>query len=680
MYKSKLYVCGFLTGIVLVLGVPRDAIAIDNGDSTDVKVASAPVIEVDGVAFSTWHDYTHSALFQQKGLRCATTSKGGNVNLRSEGPGDCTYTLTNPHAGYDPTVARYIIPVVVHVIRDDLGIQGAISMAMVQSQIDILNEDFLALAGSNGENGTNIQIEFQLATEDPIGNPTNGITYSNNSTWLNDSGSYWDFLAWDTNRYLNIYTNKASGALGYVPDLPQGGIAGSNFDRVVVLWSSFGRNGPIGPPFDQGRTTTHEVGHYLGLEHTFSGGCAPVLACYTNGDLICDTNPEGSPTFGCTDSNSCSSPDPIQNYLDYSDDLCMEEFTPEQARRMRCSLENYRPDLWISGFSECGNGINEFGEECDDGGTVPGDGCDEACQYEHTCGDGILENGEQCDDSGESSTCDVDCTTPMCGDGTHNASAGEECDDAGPSVSCTGNCTLPLCGTADTLVPQAELIGDLPSIKNRFLSFSAGDPGRAQALRVTLVALPPPFDVWNGFELWVGIPSAVSENGGSVSPIPGFPNFVAATLQCTEPVYLDWSSLGTIHVFHEAIVPGGLYRVQAIDSTCLDIADPNSYSAPLEIPTAFWGDTVKDCSTIPCPPPVGVGDVGIIDVLAILGGFANTADSIVKTRADLQPGCLDLIVNISDVLRGVNGFQGLDYPFLPSAPDPCDSMCLSPLS
>ena len=87
------------------------------------------------------------------------------------------------------------------------------------------------------------------------------------------------------------------------------------------------------------------------MEHTFSGGCSASTppGCYNSGDLICDTNSEESPTFNpCQlgDKSTCGSVDPSDNYMDYSDDLCMMQFTIEQGRRIRCSLENYRPDLY----------------------------------------------------------------------------------------------------------------------------------------------------------------------------------------------------------------------------------------------------------------------------------------------------------------------------------------------
>lgn len=313
-------------------------------------------VVVDGLGFDSWIDYARSEYFKASDRRCATPEREVREQLYGVAgglPTDCSAGSTNPSPDYDSTVL-YEIPVVVHIIMNDAGTQGVISDELVHSQIDIMNEDFLALVGTNGANGTDVQFHFSLAQVDPDGNPTTGITRSQNSSWFNDGGGYFNTLAWDPNRYLNIYTNQASGALGYVPFLPADGggvLVGGNSDRVVILWDTFGRDAPFGPPYDQGRTVTHEFGHYFGLEHTFNGGCASGTppGCYTSGDLICDTNSESGPVFSpcfVGASNTCGSVDPSDNYMDYSDDLCMMKFTAEQSRRMRCTIEFYRPDLF----------------------------------------------------------------------------------------------------------------------------------------------------------------------------------------------------------------------------------------------------------------------------------------------------------------------------------------------
>ncbi len=329
-------------------GHPRDF----NAPSAHFEVVSDTEIIIDGHTYNSWSEVHDSGYFQLENTRCGVDPfmmQAWGVEEVAGSGADCSFNRTTIDPQWDPSVNKVRIPVVVHVIQRTNG-TGFISESRVQSQIDVLNEDFLAIPGTNGAPGTDTQIEFYLATEDPDGNPTNGITYSTNNTWFNDGGAYYNTLAWDTDRYLNIYTNSASGALGYVPDLPQGGIAGNNADRVVVLYSTFGRNAPYAP-FNLGRTATHEVGHYLGLYHTFNGGCTNT---YTGGDRIVDTNPESSPTYGCPGSrSSCGSQAPIDNYMDYSDDRCMEKFTPEQANRMRCSLFNYRPDLWESAQGPC---------------------------------------------------------------------------------------------------------------------------------------------------------------------------------------------------------------------------------------------------------------------------------------------------------------------------------------
>lgn len=276
--------------------------------------------------------------------RCGTPSVVVDAGIDNP---DCDATRTNPTAAYAPS-SLWRIPVVVHVIQSTSG-QGALTDAQVQSQITILNEDFRALAGTPGAGGFDTRIEFFLATTTPTGAPTTGIDRHTNNTWFNDSGSYWNTIAWNPQRYLNLYTNSAGGGgvLGYVPTLPQNGIAGTSADRVVILWSAFGRNAPGGAPYNQGRTCTHEVGHYLGLYHTFQGGCG-TTSCYTTGDTICDTSAEANPRFGCpTGATSCGTPDPYRNFMDYTDDTCMTTgFSSEQARRMRCTLQSYRPLLY----------------------------------------------------------------------------------------------------------------------------------------------------------------------------------------------------------------------------------------------------------------------------------------------------------------------------------------------
>ncbi len=219
--------------------------------------------------------------------------------------------------------------------------------------------------------------------------------------------------------------------------------------------------------------------------------------------------------------------------------------------------------------------------------------------------------------------------------------------------------------------PAAEMIGIEVSTKNRFLTFTAGDTGREQAVRLTFDSLPPPFDLWNRAELWVGPTSQVSEAGPNVTPKEGFPNFTAARLQCA-PFYTNWGSLGMIHVFHEGIVPGGDYRVDVIDQACNE-GVATSFSAALPMSTAIHGDTVRNLAETPPLPPEGA--VNVVDALGVLGAFASAPGAIIKARADLEPACLDLMINVTDVLASLAGFVGLNYPFTATAADPCDSTC-----
>lgn len=283
--------------------------------------------------------------------RCGTPSRSERVPdpalFELLGGADCSSTSTHPTTDYDPGTG-YLIDVWVHVLHRTNG-TGDIPDAEIRDQIAVLNEDFRAIPGSLGAPGNDVRIFFRLA----------GVTRTANNSYYNDAGSYYDALAVDPHNYLNIYTNSCpsvgGSCLGYVPFLPTdpGAPVGEPEDRVVVLYAAFGRDTGISF-YDLGRSATHEVGHYLGLEHTFSGSCGTESepGCYSSGDLLCDTEPQETQTFGCPIDEedeghfTCSGArNPIENYMNYTDDLCMWRFTVEQNRRMRCAVEFYRPDL-----------------------------------------------------------------------------------------------------------------------------------------------------------------------------------------------------------------------------------------------------------------------------------------------------------------------------------------------
>ncbi len=328
----------YLKKCALILILAGAALTVAAGDSEAGNLAVAQGFEVqqdgrvivEGDVFESMEAFHQSDKFKFEGRRCKTKSLPAEQSLFWKSASDCTKTQTVINSEY--FVGQYVVPVVFHIITDSNG-QGDISNALIQSQVDILNEDFGAANGSPGANGFDTGIRFELA----------GITRTANRQWFADrrESQYKSQLGWDQSRYLNIYTNQASGYLGYAY-FPQD-MAGQTLDGVVLNWTAVGRNAPNGGIYNQGRTATHEIGHYFGLYHTFQGGCSN---SYTSGDLIVDTNAETTARYECINYTSCGNSDPITNYMDYTNDTCMDNFTQEQANRVVCGLLNYRPALY----------------------------------------------------------------------------------------------------------------------------------------------------------------------------------------------------------------------------------------------------------------------------------------------------------------------------------------------
>lgn len=243
----------------------------------------------------------------------------------------------------------YTIPVVVHVLYNDAS--QNISRQRIDEQIQILNEDFrrqnadTSLTPSDFLSvAADAQIEFCLATRDPNGQPTTGITRrAVNIANIGNGNDYYSSArggqdAWDANRYLNIWVCEIGGAtLGFTY---RPGMAPSGADGLVIDYNNFGRTGATAP-YNQGRTTTHEVGHWLDLEHVWgSGGCG-------QDDGISDTPDQDQESNGCPTHPkvSCGTADMFMNYMDYTDDACMNMFTQGQRNRMRATIQSVRPNL-----------------------------------------------------------------------------------------------------------------------------------------------------------------------------------------------------------------------------------------------------------------------------------------------------------------------------------------------
>lgn len=280
------------------------------------------------------------------------------------------------------TLVIYTIPVVVHVIHngESIGSGTNISDAQILSQLQVLNEDFrkrnkdsLAKSHAFWSATADCEIEFCLAKQDPSGKPTTGITRLNGARSSWEQSSFNEKIKpktiWNRDKYMNIWVTNFGGVdislLGYA-SLPSGGT--DTTDGVVISYQAFGTTGTAGtgsfPKNNLGRTSTHEVGHYLNLLHLWgSSTCGD--------DFVADTEPSEKNNSGCPSypyhaKNACGSSangEMFMNYMDYTDDACIVMFTSGQKNRMQAALLSARASLLTSKGCTPAVGISNFDQE-----------------------------------------------------------------------------------------------------------------------------------------------------------------------------------------------------------------------------------------------------------------------------------------------------------------------------
>ncbi len=265
-------------------------------------------------------------------------------------------------------------PIVIHVVSREHS--NPVSEAQVRNQLDVLNADF----SGRGDNIPKLlpefasmvadaDVRFCLATHDPDGNPSTGITFtqtdiSNIALQTGPQGRiaiHYDQLGgktgWNPSKYINVWIGEYGDILGSAT-FP-GAAPFSEEIGVVIDPKYFGSIGPAGNSgfFSWGHTLTHEVGHFFGLQHIWGNGFN--ADCADSDDISDTPNAEG-PYFGCPQGVqvSCNTSDMYQNFMDLTDDRCLAAFTIGQVAFMQSAIDVYYPDLTVEG--ECTTYTNAF--------------------------------------------------------------------------------------------------------------------------------------------------------------------------------------------------------------------------------------------------------------------------------------------------------------------------------
>lgn len=282
-------------------------------------VGAANAIDVDDQP-----DYELSEIQKMpRFARCSTNEPSDDVKARIEAEVDA-FMAQRASAGVSrEALTGGTIQVYFHVINAGTGIaNGDLTQKMIDDQLAVLNAAYAPWGW-----------QYSLA----------GVDRTTNSTWFGACDNATNETAMKTAlrkgtaESLNLYScNPGGGLLGWAT-FPSSYKASPKMDGVVLLYSSL--PGGTATPYNLGDTATHEVGHWMGLYHTFQGGCAK------SGDSVSDTPPEKSAAFGCPaarDTCKGGGADPITNFMDYTDDACMTQFTTGQDGRMDAQFTTYR--------------------------------------------------------------------------------------------------------------------------------------------------------------------------------------------------------------------------------------------------------------------------------------------------------------------------------------------------
>jgi len=258
--------------------------------------------------------------FVNAGLRCGVPQLNEEEKAAIQGQMDEYIRST----GWTPSNNRGSVTfdVIINCIRNNSGTQGNVTTTQMSNQIAVLNAAYA---------GTGVSFNWVY------------YRYVNRTAWYNMGyGSSAEYNAKNSLHiggadFLNIYTANLSGGLLGWATFPWDYSGAPAMDGVVVHYGSF--PGGFASPYNLGDTTTHEVGHWVGLYHTFQGGCS-------NPNDYVDDTPAHNVNYGCpgTSTNTCSLPgnDPVNNYMNYVDDACMFEFTDGQVERFNLAIDIYR--------------------------------------------------------------------------------------------------------------------------------------------------------------------------------------------------------------------------------------------------------------------------------------------------------------------------------------------------